>query len=104
MHSLVPAILLRFTRLDPLHSNAQSQPPDRELTQSTGSGGGERRPIVGPDHIGQAELAKRGVKDVFSLPAVGLREGLAAQKIATIGVEDGQRIALGAIVRLPPAF
>jgi len=39
MHPLVPPILLRVPRLNPLNLNAQAQPPHREFAEPTERGG-----------------------------------------------------------------
>src|SRR6266851_787626 len=49
VHALVPAVLLRLARLDPLDQNAEPQPPHGELTQPVESMPGRKgHPVVGP--------------------------------------------------------
>lgn len=53
MHALIAAVLLRLTGLDAFDSDAQSQPPDRELRQIEETiGAGEGDAIVGADGLG----------------------------------------------------
>src|SRR5579885_836595 len=59
MHALVPAVLVRMTRLDALDGDAESEPPHRkarEVVEAVGTGEGE--PVVAPDRHGQAALAE----------------------------------------------
>jgi hypothetical protein len=51
VHPLVPTVLLRVSRLDAFGTDAESNPPDRELGEAAESLGGEWRSVVGP-HLG----------------------------------------------------
>src|ERR1044071_1983685 len=52
MHPLVPSVLRRFTRLDPLRFDAQLDPPFRELTDPTQSTRGEWHSVVSAHAFG----------------------------------------------------
>jgi hypothetical protein len=53
---LLSPILLWLAGLNSFQANAQPQPPHGELRQSPRSDGCKRRPIVGTNSSGQAEL------------------------------------------------
>jgi hypothetical protein len=57
VHALMPAILLRIARLDPLNANAKPERPHRELREiERGTERGVGNAIIGPDGGGQAIL------------------------------------------------
>lgn len=57
MHTLMPAILLRVTRLDAFDSDAEPEPPHRELGEiEQGIRRGEGQAVVGADGERQASL------------------------------------------------
>ena len=51
MHPLVPAVLLRVARRDAFQLNAEAEPTTVERVA-----GGERNPVVGPNHLRGAEF------------------------------------------------
>jgi len=55
---LVPPILLRFTRFNPLRQHASLDHLHRQLRQSARARGGERRPIVGAQPVRQPKFAE----------------------------------------------
>jgi len=64
MHPLVPTVLLRMARLDPLDLNAQSQPPHRELAQVIERRGRrEGDAVVGANDARQAEFFEGALED-----------------------------------------
>ncbi len=63
MHSLVAPILLQVTRLNSLVANAQLDPPDVQLGQSTNRRRGKWRAIVGTNRLGQTIVAKAVLED-----------------------------------------
>jgi hypothetical protein len=92
MHSLVPAVLLWLAGLDALGANAELDPPDRKLTESTRSRGCEGRAVVRPYDVGQAKFAKDGVENAPRTRAIGLEQYLAPQQVAAEGIHDGERV------------
>ena len=53
VHPLVTTVLLRLPRFDQLGIDAESDPPDREATESADGGGCERDAVVGTDDLGK---------------------------------------------------
>src|SRR5262245_54120097 len=75
------AILLGVGRLDELWEDAESDPPGRELRQSSQGIGRERDTMIGADTAGQADLLKRLVKTgLASCTAVEERTWQASRK------------------------
>ena len=62
VHALVPPVLLRLARLDPLQLDAQLQPPSGQLAQPPGPGRGERAPVVAAHPVRQAVLPEHFVQ------------------------------------------
>src|SRR6202167_4209300 len=59
MHALMASVLLRRAGVDPLQTDAELQPPHRELAQAGGPDAGERRSIVHSHSQRQATFAKQ---------------------------------------------
>ena len=70
MHPFVATVLLWGSRLDEVGQDAELDPPDRELRQSTQRHGGERHAVIGADAVRQPELVEESVED---LPGAGVR-------------------------------
>jgi hypothetical protein len=51
MHALVPPVLLRLSRLDPLRHDPQLDPPHRQPRQSGDRRAGKGWPIVGANRL-----------------------------------------------------
>ena len=58
MKALVPAVLLRVAGIDPLMADAKLGPPHRQHREPCRPGRGERRAVIGTDHLRQAILTK----------------------------------------------
>src|SRR6266567_5022858 len=97
MHPLVAAVLGRFSRLDPLRLNPQLDPPFRELAEAAQCQRGERRPVVGADHIGQPGLPKDPLKPRLYFLLPGSLECTAQKQIPREVVGNGQRITAAAV-------
>src|SRR6185312_3278930 len=67
MEALVPTVLLRLTGVDPFMPDAQLDPPGRQHRQPGRPGRGERRAVVGTDHLRQAIVAESPLKERFRL-------------------------------------
>jgi len=95
MHPLVPPVLFRMPRFDPLDLNPQPQPPHGELAQPI-----ERmrrrewHPVVGPDRARQAEILERPLKHGEREGFLRRRQGIAGQQVPTRKISDGQRVAV----------
>jgi hypothetical protein len=64
MHTLVSPVLLRRGGFDEVGQDAESDPPDRELRESSeGERRGERHAVVGSDALGESELLKGARED-----------------------------------------
>src|SRR5438045_1002896 len=93
VHALMPAILLRLTRIDAFGQHAKLQQPHAESTQTTDGDTGKRRSIVGAHHPGQTVLAK-GSRSVGSSAGVSRAiKPVATQQEAAVVVGDGQWVA-----------
>src|SRR5882724_1509013 len=104
MHPLVKAILGRFSRLDPLRLNPQLDPPFRELADAAQCQRGERRPVVGADHIGQPGLPKDPLKPRLYFLLPGSLKRTAQKQIPRKVVADGQRITAAAVAQQKVPF
>ena len=58
MKALMPAVLLRMARIDPLMPDAKLDPPDRQRRQAGRPGRSERRAVIGADHLRQTIFPK----------------------------------------------
>src|SRR3984885_15821396 len=97
MDSLVPAVLFRMTRGNPLRYDPQFHPVDRQHRQSSNRSGGKGRSVVGADRQWQAMLPECCLADGTPLLGVGLFFRLAAEKKPTGVVADGPRFETLAI-------
>ena len=62
VHALVSAVLFRMTGLDEFRIDPESDPPDRETTQSSNGRGGEGHSIVGANDFGKSVLLEEAAK------------------------------------------
>src|SRR6266404_8389692 len=99
MHPLVAPVLGRFSRLDPLRLNPQLDPPFRELADAAQCQRGERRPVVGADHIGQPGLPKDPLKPRLYFLLPGSLKRATQKQIPREIVADGQRITAAAVAQ-----
>src|SRR2546429_3523794 len=97
MHPLVTAILGRFSRLDPLRLNSQLDPPFREVAEAAQCQRGERRSIVGADHLGQPRLPKDPLKPGLHFLVPGSLKRTAQKQIPREVVADRQRITAATV-------
>src|SRR6266404_4599740 len=104
MHPLVAPVLGRFSRLDPLRLNPQLDPPFRELADAAQCQRGERRPVVGADHIGQPGLPKDPLKPRLYFLLPGSLKRTAQKQIPRKVVADGQRITAAAVAQQKVPF
>src|SRR5262245_28244916 len=99
MHRRVPAVLGRFPRLDPFRLNSEFDPPLRELAEAAHGQRGERRSVVGADHLGQSTVPKHPLKPGLNFLISGSRQRAAQKQISREVVTDGQRITPAAITQ-----
>src|SRR6266852_187931 len=104
MHPLVATVLGRFSRLDPLRLNPQLDPPFRELADAAQCQRGERRPVVGADHIRQPGLPKDPLKPMLYFLLPGSLKRTAQKQIPRKVVADGQRITAAAVAQQKVPF
>src|SRR5882762_7381772 len=97
MHPLVTPVLSRFSRLNPLRLNSQLDPPFRELADAAQCQRGERRSVVGADHLGQSGLSKDPLKPRLHFLLPGSLQRPAQKQIPREVVADGQRITAAAV-------
>src|SRR5882762_9840334 len=99
MHPLVTPVLGRFSRLNPLRLDAQLDPPFRELTDAAQGQRGERRSVVGADHLGQSGLSKDPLKPRLHFLVPGSLKRATQKQIPREVVGDGQRITAAAVAQ-----
>src|SRR5579871_1537538 len=104
MHPLMPPVLLRMPSFNPLRHNPQLHPPHRQARQPGNGSRCKRRPIVGPDRLRHAILAKARFEDRLHSPRVCFLHRLAAEQIPAVGIGDRQRIDSLAVPGSKPAF
>src|SRR5688572_9676193 len=99
MEALEAAVLLRLAGPDPVRHDAETDPPDRKSRQAADTGRRERRAVVAADAGGQAVLAERRLEHLARPALVGVRQDLAAQKVAAVTVDESQRVTELAVGR-----
>src|SRR6267143_667976 len=99
MHPLVTPVLSRFSRLNPLRLNSQLDPPFRELAEAAQCQRGERRSVVGADHLGQSGLSKDPLKPRLHFLLPGSLKRATQKQIPRKVVADGQRITAAAVAQ-----
>src|SRR6266550_4394328 len=99
MHPLVTPVLCRFSRLNPLRLDSQLDPPFRELAETAQCQRGERRSIIGADHLGQSGLPKDPLKPRLHFLLPGSLKRAAQKQIPREVVSDGQRITAAAVAQ-----
>src|SRR3989440_8308218 len=99
MHPLVTAILGRFSWLDPLRLDSQLDPPFREMADAAQCQRGERRSVVGADHLRQPGLPKDPLKPRLYFLLPGSLKRTAQKQIPRKVVADGQRITATAVAQ-----
>jgi hypothetical protein len=65
MHTLVSSVLLRPARHYAMQTNTELEPPDRETTETTQRGGGERHSVVREDGGGEPVFGETAFKCLF---------------------------------------
>src|SRR4029079_9613682 len=104
MKALVPAILLRMARINPLMADAKLGPPHRQCRQSGLPCRGERRTVVGTDHVWKAICAKSTLKHSLSLSVGNAARRREADQITGESVRYRQRLNARTIAQSHPAF
>src|SRR6267143_2906047 len=99
MHPLVTPVLSRFSRLNSLRLNSQLDPPFRELADAAQGQRGERRSVVGADHLGQSGLPKDPLKPRLHFLVPGSLKRATQKQIPREVVSDGQRITAAAVAQ-----
>jgi hypothetical protein len=99
METLLAPILLRFAKLDALGEDAKPDPPHGELGEPTGTNRRKRRAVVRAHPCRQPELPEGRLEDSPHESPVGNRRRLAADEIAAVGVDEGERVADEAVTR-----
>src|SRR6266404_5109252 len=99
MHPFVAPVLGRFSWLDPLRLNSQLDPPFRELADAAQCQRGERRSVVGADHLRQSGLPKDPLKPRLHFLVPGSLKRATQKQIPREIVADGQRITAAAVAQ-----
>src|ERR1700716_1448040 len=99
MHPFVTPVLGRFSRLDPLRLNPQLDPPFRELADASQCQRGERRSVVGADHLRQSGLPQDPLKPRLHFLVPGSLKRATQKQIPREIVADGQRITAAAVAQ-----
>src|ERR1700716_3412743 len=102
--ALVSAVLLRMARIDPFMLDAELDPPHRQRRQAGGPGRGERRAVVGADHLRQAILTKRPLKWRFTLGTLRAAGRRQADQIAAEAIRHRERFGARAVAQSYPAL
>src|SRR6266404_1850607 len=104
MHALMPAVLLRLARINPLQPDAELDPVRRQPRQPASAvGERERAAVVGADGVRQAEFAESLV-DRGQHRLDRLRHDAAFDQESAEAVAQRQRIAALAVGRTEPAL
>src|SRR5882757_3049429 len=102
--ALVPAVLLRMTRIDPFMSDAELDPPHRQRRQAGGPGRGEWRTVVRADHLRQAVLAERPLKRRLALGILRAAGRRQADQIAAEAIRHREGFGARAVAQPYPAL
>src|ERR1700756_4314690 len=102
--TLVPAVLLRMARIDPLVPDAELDPPHRQRRQTSGPGRSKRRAVVGADHLRQAVLAERPLKRRFALGTLRAARRRHADQIAAEAIRHRERFRARAVAQPDPTL
>src|SRR6516162_2294269 len=104
VHPLVPPILLRLARHDPLGPDAQFDPPHRQPRQSADARRGKGRTVIRTDRQRQAVLLERRLEDRPHMLLVRSRHSLTAQQVTAVRVSQGERITPPAVAGAKPTL
>src|SRR5258708_2176781 len=104
VHSLMTAVLLRLTRLDPLRLHTGLDQLHREPAETAGGRRRKGRTVVGADHLRQADLAECRLQHRPDVLAIGLIDCLQPQNIATGEIAHSERIAAPTVLGQEPTF
>src|SRR3981081_1974729 len=102
--ALVPAVLLRMTRIDPFMSDAELDPPHRQRRQAGGPGRGEWRTVVRPDDLPEAVLAERPLKWRLALGILRTAGRRQADQIAAEAIRHREGFGARAVAQPYPAL
>src|SRR5216684_5218393 len=101
VHAFMPPVLLGLARHNAHWGDAQLDPPHRQPAQAAGGQRGERRTIIGEQHLRQAALAKEPLKCAPAACIVG-RDRTAAQQVTLKASGTGSGEQGASPVRKPP--
>ena len=104
MEALVPAVLLRLARIDPLQRNAELDEAHRQRRQPGDAGRGEGRAIVAAEAIRQAVLQEQPLEHRPGLLLARRAGRLQRQKIAARRIHHRQRLAAPSVACAEPAL
>src|SRR5882672_8654957 len=102
--TLVSAVLLRMTRIDPFMLDAELDPPHRQRRQAGGPGRGEWRTVVRADHLRQAVLAERPLKRRLALGILRTAGRRQADQIAAEAIRHREGFGARAVAQPYPAL
>src|ERR1035438_8240180 len=102
--TLVSAVLLRMTRINPFMSDAELDPPHRQRRHAGGPARGEWRTVVRADHLRQAVLAERPLKRRFALGILRAAGRRQADQIAAEAIRHREGFRTRAVAQPDPAL
>jgi hypothetical protein len=93
VHTLVIAVLLRLSFLDPLRNNPKPDPPPGKVRYAPHALRSKWYAVVRSDSVGQSVFPKHPFKCILDRLQSGARQRSAFQKIPALMVHNGQRVA-----------
>src|SRR5690606_23894307 len=104
VHALMRPVILRLPGPGPLQSNAQADPPDGQLRKPRQRVRPERNSIIRADHLRESVLPEDPLEGNSRSSCAGAGKRLAPQQVATVGVDDRQRITEPRVAKAELAF
>src|SRR3954447_16697868 len=101
---LQPSILLRLAGCNALGHDARLDHLHRQLREATHAARSKWRPVVGPQRLGQAELAEGRIDNRPDMIVVGAAQRLAAQQVTAVSVTQRQRLTMRAVAGQKPTL
>src|SRR4030088_1393347 len=101
---LQPTILLRLARCNALGDDARFDHLPRQLREAAHTTRSKRRPVVGPQRLGQAELAEGRVDNRPDMIVVGTAQRLAAQQVTAVSVPQREWFTMSAVAGQEPTL
>src|SRR5712691_1278808 len=104
VEALVPAVLLRMARIDPLMANAKLDPPHRHRGQTGCPRRGEWSPIVGTNYLGKTVLLEGPLEQRLALGSSGAARRRNTDQVAAEAVRRCERFDPRTVAQPYPAL